>query len=220
MDNITRESQDIMINQLNFGLPETAQYITNRRQVNYFVQYIEIIMIVNILFLDQRSAKRVSHNGHRPLLLVASGASQPPPQCYPWHAAAGVQQQSSWPGWSTCCILGRRSCDVPLHDPGAFCCGDLATTGDERALYWVWGMAIWEKNSHPHAYGGEPYPTKVPHFHLLASPVSQIRESNQTPIQPLAHCVPHGPTSPQSGWSPNSSWPEISGPLLHKEETW
>ena len=70
-----------MINQLNFGLPETAQYITNRRQVNYFVQYIEIIMIVNILFLDQRSAKIVSHNGHRPLLLVASGASQPPPQC-------------------------------------------------------------------------------------------------------------------------------------------
>jgi hypothetical protein len=64
MDNITRESQDIMINQLNFGLPETAQYITDRRQVNYFVQYIEIIMIMNILFLDQRSAKRVSHNGH------------------------------------------------------------------------------------------------------------------------------------------------------------
>jgi len=61
MDIITRDSQDIMINQLNFGLPETAQYITDRRQVNYFVQYIEIIMIMNTLFLDQRSAKR----GHR-----------------------------------------------------------------------------------------------------------------------------------------------------------
>ena len=36
MDNITAESSDVMINQLNFGLPETAQYITDRRQVNYF----------------------------------------------------------------------------------------------------------------------------------------------------------------------------------------
>ena len=36
MDNITAESSDVMIDQLNFGLPETAQYITDRRQVNYF----------------------------------------------------------------------------------------------------------------------------------------------------------------------------------------
>ena len=36
MDNITAESSDVMINQLNFGLPETAQYITDRRFVNYF----------------------------------------------------------------------------------------------------------------------------------------------------------------------------------------
>ena len=36
MDNITAESSDVMINQLNFGLPETAQYMTDRRQVNYF----------------------------------------------------------------------------------------------------------------------------------------------------------------------------------------
>ena len=38
MDNITAESSssDVVINQLNFGLPETAQYITDRRQVNYF----------------------------------------------------------------------------------------------------------------------------------------------------------------------------------------
>ena len=36
MDNIASEAQDTMINQLNFGLPETAQYITDRRQVNYF----------------------------------------------------------------------------------------------------------------------------------------------------------------------------------------
>jgi len=36
MDNIVSESQDVMINQLNFGLPETSQYITDRRMVNYF----------------------------------------------------------------------------------------------------------------------------------------------------------------------------------------
>ena len=31
---------------------------------HFFVQYIEFITIMNILFLQQRSAKRVSHNGH------------------------------------------------------------------------------------------------------------------------------------------------------------
>ena len=36
MDNIVSEAQDTMINQLNFGLPETSQYITDRRFVNYF----------------------------------------------------------------------------------------------------------------------------------------------------------------------------------------
>ena len=36
MDNIVAESNDQMINQLNFGLPETSQYITNRRFVNFF----------------------------------------------------------------------------------------------------------------------------------------------------------------------------------------
>ena len=36
MDNLVSESQDVMINQLNFGLPETSQYITDRRFVNYF----------------------------------------------------------------------------------------------------------------------------------------------------------------------------------------
>ena len=36
MDNIISESSDVMINQLNFGLPETSQYITDRRFVNYF----------------------------------------------------------------------------------------------------------------------------------------------------------------------------------------
>ena len=34
MDNITSEAQDVMINQLNFGLPQTSQYITDRRFVN------------------------------------------------------------------------------------------------------------------------------------------------------------------------------------------
>ncbi len=34
MDNIISESSDVMVNSLNFGLPETAQYITNRRLVN------------------------------------------------------------------------------------------------------------------------------------------------------------------------------------------
>ena len=36
MDNIIAESSDVMVNSLNFGLPEAAQYITNRRLVNYF----------------------------------------------------------------------------------------------------------------------------------------------------------------------------------------
>ena len=36
MDNIVSEANDTMINQLNFGLPETSQYITDRRFVNYF----------------------------------------------------------------------------------------------------------------------------------------------------------------------------------------
>ena len=36
MDNIVAESEDIMINNLNFGLPQTSQYITDRRFVNYF----------------------------------------------------------------------------------------------------------------------------------------------------------------------------------------
>ena len=36
MDNIIAESETTMINSLHFGLPETAQYITDRRHVNYF----------------------------------------------------------------------------------------------------------------------------------------------------------------------------------------
>ena len=36
MDNIVAESSDVMVNSLNFGLPETAQYVTSRRLVNYF----------------------------------------------------------------------------------------------------------------------------------------------------------------------------------------
>ena len=36
MDNVVAESEDVMINELNFGLPQTSQYITDRRQVNYF----------------------------------------------------------------------------------------------------------------------------------------------------------------------------------------
>ena len=36
MDNVVAESKDVKINELNFGLPETSQYITDRRQVNYF----------------------------------------------------------------------------------------------------------------------------------------------------------------------------------------
>ena len=36
MDNLIAESSDVMVNSMNFGLPETAQYITSRRLVNYF----------------------------------------------------------------------------------------------------------------------------------------------------------------------------------------
>ena len=36
MDNIVAESSDVMINSLNFGLPETSQYITARKFANFF----------------------------------------------------------------------------------------------------------------------------------------------------------------------------------------
>ena len=36
MDNVVAENEDVTINNLNFGLPQTSQYITDRRQVNYF----------------------------------------------------------------------------------------------------------------------------------------------------------------------------------------
>ena len=36
MDNFVAESQDVMPSQLNFSLGETAQFVTTRRQVNYF----------------------------------------------------------------------------------------------------------------------------------------------------------------------------------------
>ena len=36
MENIIAENEPTMINSFNFGLPETAQYITDRRHVNYF----------------------------------------------------------------------------------------------------------------------------------------------------------------------------------------
>ena len=36
MDNLIAESQDVEIPELNFGLPQTAQFIVDRRQVNYF----------------------------------------------------------------------------------------------------------------------------------------------------------------------------------------
>ena len=36
MDNLVAESQDVEIPELNFGLPQTAQFVTDRRQVNYF----------------------------------------------------------------------------------------------------------------------------------------------------------------------------------------
>ena len=38
MDSIIAESSDTMINSSNFGLPETSQYITSRRFVNFFHQ--------------------------------------------------------------------------------------------------------------------------------------------------------------------------------------
>ena len=38
MDNIVAESNDTMINALHFGLPETSQYITQRRFVIFFHQ--------------------------------------------------------------------------------------------------------------------------------------------------------------------------------------
>ena len=45
MDNIVAESNDTMINSLNFGLPETSQYITDRRFVNYFPSVVVMSML-------------------------------------------------------------------------------------------------------------------------------------------------------------------------------
>ena len=36
MDNIIAESYDSMVNSLNFGLPETSQYVVNCRFANFF----------------------------------------------------------------------------------------------------------------------------------------------------------------------------------------
>ena len=35
MDNLIAESSDVMLDSMNYGLPETAQYVTGRRLVNY-----------------------------------------------------------------------------------------------------------------------------------------------------------------------------------------
>ena len=36
MDNLVAEASDVMSPALGFGLPKTAQYVTDRRHVNYF----------------------------------------------------------------------------------------------------------------------------------------------------------------------------------------
>jgi len=38
MDNLVSEAQDVEIPELNFGLPATAQFVTDRRQVITFHQ--------------------------------------------------------------------------------------------------------------------------------------------------------------------------------------
>ena len=37
MDNLVAEASDIMSPALDFGLPKTAQYVVERRHINYFV---------------------------------------------------------------------------------------------------------------------------------------------------------------------------------------
>ena len=58
MDNLVSEAQDVMINNLNFGMPETAQYITDRRFVNYF---------------PSRSNIYVSNQGNKNIRFYVSG---------------------------------------------------------------------------------------------------------------------------------------------------
>ena len=48
MDNLVAESQDVEIPELNFGLPQTAQFVTDRRQVNYFPSGSLIYKIIRI----------------------------------------------------------------------------------------------------------------------------------------------------------------------------
>ena len=50
MDIIIAESSDVMVNSLNFGLPETAQYVTTRRLVNYFPSgpmFMHLMRVIN-----------------------------------------------------------------------------------------------------------------------------------------------------------------------------
>ena len=44
MDNLIAESSDIMLDSMNYGLPETAQYVTGRRLVNYFPSVVAMSM--------------------------------------------------------------------------------------------------------------------------------------------------------------------------------
>ena len=62
MDNIIAESETTMINSLNFGLPETAQYITDRRHVNYFHRVVMfIIQMQETKILDFIYQEKTTH---------------------------------------------------------------------------------------------------------------------------------------------------------------
>ena len=62
MDNIIAESEPTMINSLNFGLPETAQYITDRRHINYFHQAVmSIIQMQETKILDFIYREKTTH---------------------------------------------------------------------------------------------------------------------------------------------------------------
>ena len=58
MDDLIAESSDVMVNSMNFGLPETAQFVTGRRLVNYFPSgsnvYAPNAGNKNLRFLDLR----------------------------------------------------------------------------------------------------------------------------------------------------------------------
>ena len=62
MDNTIAESETTTVNSLNFGLPETAQYITDRRHVKFFHQAVMfLIQMQETIIIDFIYQEKTTH---------------------------------------------------------------------------------------------------------------------------------------------------------------